>query len=191
MFRNGDDCIAIKSMVFRRRDNQDFAKNIENIEITNCSFIAYNGGQAMEIGHELRTPSVNNIRFTNCDILGVHDQGGVFGIHNCDRAIISNVLYENIRVEHFYNKLIDFRIIKSRWTEDSIRGSAKNITLKNIDVKVSEYNEGYSISLIGGYDAKHTIENVVFDNFRLNGIKVQNADQLDLYIKQASKISFK
>jgi hypothetical protein len=98
---------------------------------------------------------------------------------------------KNIRVEHYYSKLIDLRVIESRFGRDDRRGQIRNVTFRNIDVTVSRYNPGYSISLIGGLDADHTVENVLFDNFRLNGVKVTNADQLDLFIKQAREIEFR
>jgi hypothetical protein len=47
------------------------------------------------------------------------------------------------------------------------------------------------MSLIGGYDAQHMVKNVKFENLILGGTKVTNADQLDLYLKQATDISFK
>jgi hypothetical protein len=190
---NGDDCIVLKAF---KRDEYATPKNnsiegVQNVLVTNCAVQANLGGQAFEIGHELLFGPISNVTFRDCDVLGVHGQGGVFGIHNSDDAHIENVLYENIRVDHFYNKLVDLRIIKSRWTDAEDRGSAENITLKDIDVAVSMYNPGYSISLIGGYDEDHKIKNVTFDNFRLNGEKVTNADQLDLFIKQAEDIKFK
>lgn len=192
-FRNGDDCIAIKSLDLRPHGSAtlDFSQDVENIEIKGCSFFAYLGGQALEIGHELRTSSIRNIRFIDCDILGVHGYGGAFGIHNADRAVVSDVLYENIRVEHHYNKLIDLKVVKSMWGKDAERGQIRNVTFRNIDVAISQYNPGYSPSLIGGYDAAHTVENVTFENFRLNGKAVTSADELDLYLKQAKKIVFK
>jgi len=193
IFRNGDDCIAIKSLDLRSHGSAtlDFTSDVEDVEITGCTFVAYIGGTALEIGHELRTSSIRNIRFTNCDILGVHGYGGVFGIHNADRATVSDVLYENIRVEHYYNKLIDLKVIKSMWGKDSERGQLRNVIFRNIDVTQSIYNSGYSMSLIGGYDSTHTAENILFDNFRLNEVKVTNADQLELYVKQAKDIKFK
>jgi hypothetical protein len=187
--RNGDDCIAIKALNLGKYGN--FSQDVEDVEVRGCSFISYSGGQALEIGHELRTASISNIRFIDCDILGVHGFGGVFGIHNSDRAVITNILYEDIRVEHYYDKLIDMRIIKSRYFQDQERGQARDIIFRNIAVTVSPYNPGYSVSTIGGYDAKHLIQNVTFDNFTLNGIKVLNADQLDLFTKQSSNIKFK
>lgn len=188
-FRNGDDCVAIKALDLKKHG--DFSQDVEDVEVRGCSFISYSGGQAFEIGHELRTTFVRNIRFIDCDVLGVHGFGGVFGIHNTDRAFISNILYENIRVEHYYDKLIDMRIIKSRYFKDEERGKAENIVFRNISVTVSPYNPGYSISTIGGYDSKHLIQNVTFDNLTLNGIKVLNCDQLDLFTKQTSNIKFK
>jgi Glycosyl hydrolases family 28 len=193
IFRNGDDCIAIKSLDLRGHGTAtiDFSSDVEDVEITGCTFVAYIGGTALEIGHELRTSSIRNIRFTNCDILGVHGYGGVFGIHNADRATVSDVLYENIRVEHYYNKLIDLKVIKSMWGKDSQRGQLRNVIFRNVDVTQSIYNSGYSMSLIGGYDSTHTAENILFENFRLNGMKVTNADQLELYCKQTTDIKFK
>ncbi|MDP4238166.1 MAG: glycosyl hydrolase family 28 protein [Bacteroidota bacterium] len=188
-FRNGDDCVAIKALDMGKYGN--FSQDVEDVEVRGCSFISYSGGQALEIGHELRTASVRNIRFTDCDILGVHGFGGVFGIHNSDRALISNILYENIRVEHYYDKLIDMRIIKSRYFQDQERGQVLDIVFRNITVTLSPYNPGYSISTIGGYDANHLIQDVTFDNFMLNGVKVLNGDQLDLFTKQTANIKFK
>lgn len=193
MFRNGDDCIVMKS--FKRPEYSENKLNewngVHNVLVTNCAVQANLGGQAFEIGHELLRGPIENIKFVDCDVMGVHGQGGVFGIHNSDAALVRNITYENIRVDHFYNKLVDFRIIESRWSDDPERGSAENILLKDIDVAVSMYNPGYSISLIGGFDENHKIKNVTFDNFRLNGKKITNADQLDLYIKQAENITFK
>jgi hypothetical protein len=145
----------------------------------------------MEIGHELRTGSVRDIRFRDCDVLAVHGHGGVFGIHNADRAMVSDVLYEDIRVEHHYEKLVDFRIVESRWSKDEERGQIRNVTLRNIDVAISVFNPGYSCSLIGGLDAQHRIEHVSFENFRRAGKPVTCADEMDLYCKQSNGITFR
>jgi len=191
--RNGDDCIAIKSLDMRQHGRDatlDYSGDVEDVEISGCAFMAYIGGQAMEIGHELRTASVRNIRFRDCDVLAVHGHGGVFGIHNADRATVSNVLYENIRVEHHYEKLVDFRIVKSRWSKDEQRGQIRNVTLRDIDVALSVFNPGYTCSVIGGRDAQHTIQHVRFENFRLDGKPVTTPDEMDLYCKQTADITF-
>lgn len=193
MLRNGDDCIVIKSNTSKRYCELTLNKQggPQDILTKNCAVQSNGGGQAFEIGHELIYNPVKNIKFIDCDVMGVHGQGGVFGIHNCDGATVSDVVYENIRVDHYYNKLIDIRIIKSRWSKTEEIGFIKNITLKDINVTVSLYNPGYSISLIGGYDDNHQVKNVTIENFFLNGKKITNADQLDLYIKQAENVVIK
>ncbi len=193
ILRNGDDCIVVKA--FQREQYAVPVHNtgggVKNILVTGCSVQSNMGGQAFEIGHELLQNPITNISFNNCDVLGVHGQGGVFGIHNSDDATVSNVVYEDIRVDHFYNKLVDIRVIKSRWSDSEDRGHVENVLLKDIQVEVSTYNPGYSISLIGGYSDSHKVKKVIFDNFRLNGQKITHADQMDLYIKQAEAVKFK
>lgn len=191
--RNGDDCIAIKSLDLRphgRDASLDYSGDVEDVEVRGCAFMAYVGGQAMEIGHELRTAAVRNIRFQDCDVLAVHGHGGVFGIHNADRATVSDVLYEDIRVEHHYEKLVDFRIVRSRWSRDAERGQIRNVTLRNIEVAISVFNPGYSCSVIGGFDSQHTVEQVRFENFRVGGRRVTAPDEMDLYCKQANDVVF-
>jgi len=192
--RNGDDCIAIKSLDMRKHGHDasiDYSGDVEDIEVSGCAFMAHIGGQAMEIGHELRIASVRHISFRDCDVLAVHGHGGVFGIHNADRATVSDVLYEDIRVEHHYEKLVDFRIIKSRWSKDEERGQIRNVTLRNIAVALSVFNPGYSCSLIGGFDAQHSIDHVRFENFRVGGKLVISPDAMDLYCKQTNDIGFR
>jgi hypothetical protein len=183
-FRNGDDCIVIKSLDLRGQLHDatlDFTCDVEDIEVTGCSLMTDLGGQIFEIGHELRTSSVRNIHFHDCDVLEVREYGAPFGIHNSDHAVISDVLYENIRVEHHYNKLLEFRIFQSRWSRDKQRGQVRNITLRNIDVTVSEFNPGYTVSVIGGYDAAHTVDGVAFENFCMNGKPATSGDDVYLF----------
>ena len=195
ILRNDDDCIAVKAFTNKYMTYSDITQNthlkgVADVLVTGCAIQTNEGGQVFEIGHELMEEPITNIRYVDCDVLGAHDFGGVFGIHNADGATISNILYENIRVDHYYNKLIDLRIVKSRFSGEEKIGRVEHIVFRDISVTASRFNEGYSISLIGGYDEDHKIMDVKFENFRINGVKVTNADQLDLYMKQAENVTF-
>lgn len=90
--RNGDDCIAIKSFDTSGKYAQsfdvsdegnkiaDFRADVEDVEVEGCILIVFLAGSVFEIGHELRTETISNIRFKNCDILGAHNHCNVFGI---------------------------------------------------------------------------------------------------------------
>lgn len=144
----------------------------------------------MEIGYETSTEHIHNIRFENIDVLGVHGFGSVFGIHNGDRACVKDVTWDHIRVDHHYDKLVDFRVIKSRWNVDTVRGTIRNINLQNIKVCQSLFNEGYSMSVICGYDPKHRVQSVCFSRFELGGRTITSADEISLATRHVDAIRF-
>jgi polygalacturonase len=191
MLHNGDDNIAIKALNDNPGQNHENWNNpVEDVVVSSCAFYNIHGGSAMEIGYETSTESIRNVRFDDIDVLAVHNFGSVFGIHSGDRALVENITWENIRVEHHYDKLVDFRLVWSRWNRDAERGHARNLLLRNITVTQIAPNVGYTLSVIAGYDADHAIENVRFQNFVLGGRRVQNADQLDLVTRHAHGVTF-
>ncbi|WP_404420625.1 glycosyl hydrolase family 28 protein [Nibricoccus sp. IMCC34717] len=191
--RNGDDCIAIKSLDLSAHDKTvrlDHTRDVADILVRRCAVISYRGGGGLEIGHELRTPSVKRIRFEDCDILGIHGFGAAISIHNGDRAVVSDVIYRNIRIEHYYDKLIDFRVIQSRYSQDEQRGVVRDILLRDVAVTVSEFNPGYTPSVIGGWDEGHLVSGVRFENFTMNGVPVTLPREIDLFTRFAEGIEF-
>lgn len=188
--RNGDDCVVIKSLDISETGERTSFRDVSDVTIEGCAFLSYLGGSAMEIGYELRCKRVSGIRFQDCDVLGVHQYGSVFGIHNSDGAVVEDVAWKNIRVEQHYDKLVDLRIITSRWGKDPTRGYIRNIRLQDIDVFMNDYNDGYSCSIIGGYDEGHLVEGVTFANFKLGNRWVANADELSLFTRRATGITF-
>lgn len=185
--RNNDDCIAVKAL----ETDGTAAADVEDVRVHDCVFLNDTSGNALEIGHELRCRKVSDIVFENCDILSVHGYGAAFAVHNADRAAVENITYADIRVEHYYDKLIDIRIINSMWGKSAERGYINNIHFRNIFVAASVYNPGYSVSLIGGHDDMHRVKNICFENFCINQRRMIDSDEMDLFIKQADGISYK
>ena len=110
-----DDCIAIKSQ-------GDYPGNhpTDNILVKNCVFWNSIWGNAIEIGFELYSDEVKNIRFENMDVIHVED-GATMSIHNAGQAHVHNVVFENIRVEDSRQKLFDVAIFFSQWGPDGNR----------------------------------------------------------------------
>ena len=94
--------------------------------------------------------------------------------------MVSDVQFENIRIEHCYDKLIDFRISHSRYSSDAERGHIRDVTLRDIHWTRTRFNLGYTVSLIGGWDEDHRIENVSIENFVLDGVPIHDLDQLEI-----------
>lgn len=110
-----DDCVAIKS-------HGDYPGDqlTDNILVKNCVFWNSIWGNAIEIGFELNSDEVKNIRFENIDIIHVED-GATISIHNAGKAHVHNVVFENIRVEDSRQKLFDLAIFSSQYSPDGNR----------------------------------------------------------------------
>lgn len=189
--RNNDDCIAVKSTNHSARRHSkysDWRRDVRGVEVRGCVFLNARAGNVMEIGFELQADSISDITFRDIDVLCGHGEGGVFTIHNGDHATVSRIVWEDIRVEHFYDKLVDFRILNSRWSGDDERGQIRDVRLSNIRVAKDIYN---TPSLIGGYDENHTVEGVRFENFFIGDQAITSADDLHLFHKHASDICFR
>lgn len=188
--RNGDDCIVVKA--FSPDDpRHGEAQDVDGVVVQGCTLLNVGGGNALEIGHELRSRSVRNITFRDCDILAVHGQGAAFSINNCEHATVSDVLYEDIRVEHYYDMLFSFRIVHSRYSYCPDRGRVENVLVRNLRIHQSKYNIGYSMSIIGGPDPGHSVDGVVFENVCLDDRKAEKPADLDLFTLNAGRIEFK
>lgn len=193
--RNNDDCIVVKAFRFGRTDpnaaGPDFRQNPSNILAQNCTLLNDRAGNAMEIGHELSVDRVSDITFRDIDVLSVHGHGAVFSIHNYDRSTVENVLWEDIRIEHCYDRVIDIRIARSRFSSDEERGQIRNIVFRNIDWQRTPSNEGYTTSVIGGWDPDHQVQNVTLQNFRIDGQPISHLDALEIYTRHAENIQLK
>lgn len=124
---------------------------------------------ALSIGAELRE-NVDDVLFTNCDI--IHDKGRewTLRVYHCDSARISNVRFEDLRIEES-PRLISLWIDKASWTRDTERGHIDGVAFKNIRAVADPLRVE-----LHGFDETHAVENVVFENAVVNGRPLSSAD---------------
>jgi polygalacturonase len=124
---------------------------------------------ALSVGAELRE-NVDDVLFSNCDV--IHDKGRewTLRVFHCDSSTISNIRFENIRVEES-RRLISLWIGKAVWTRDENRGQVQDILFKDICAT----GNPPKIELTG-FDATHTIQNVRFQNVSINGKQLSYND---------------
>jgi hypothetical protein len=184
--RTKDDCIALKAGV---NYYTDFYNQLPTKDVQVVNSVLWNAewGNGLEIGFETRADTIQDVVFRNNDLIHVEGPEGTFTIHNGDRAVVRNVLYENIRVEDSRGILVDFKILDSQYSKDKDKGQIKDITFRNISIE-----EDIPLpSMLLGYDESHTIENVVFENFRENGRLLKSIEDLRATIQFSKNISFK
>jgi len=185
--RSKDDCVAIKATDYFSPEG---CKNVENVHVANSVFWNAEWGNALEIGYETRCEEIKRIHFENCDVIRCelegYQSGGTFTIHNGDRARVSQVLYENIRVEDSREKLIDIKILHAQYTRDKEKGYVRDIRFKNIQV----VDGPFPVSIIRGYDGEHMIEDVTIEDLIVHGKKITSANEAKMVVELAKNIRF-
>jgi len=183
-----DDCIAIKAVGYM---DDAGCKNVRNIRVSGCVFWNAEWGNAIEIGFETRAEEIRDIVFEDIDVIRAEfegfQSGGTFTIHNGDRACVSNILYQNIRVEDSREKLIDMKILFSQYSRDQERGQIRDITLRDISI----VDGPFPVSIIRGYDAAHMINNITIENLTVHGKKIENAMDAKMVVELSRNVTFK
>jgi hypothetical protein len=157
-----DDCVAIKS-----QGDYPATDPTDNILVKNCVFWNSIWGNGIEIGFELYSAEVKNIRFENIDVIHVED-GATISIHNAGQAHVHDVVFENIRIEDSRQKLFDVAIFFSRWGPDGIQDPdfiSKNYLWGAWDgvQKIPEGKEAYHSQFRG------TVSNILFKDIQVIG----------------------
>jgi hypothetical protein len=181
-----DDCIAIKAGVnYFTQFNS--SHNVDDVVVQNS--VLWNGiwGNGLEIGFETRADTIRNITFRNCDLIHVEGPEGTFTIHNGDRAVVKNILYEDIRVEDSRGWLIDFRILHSQYSKDKTRGKIEDVCFRNIKVE----GDTFPYSQIMGFDETSRITGVTLEDFVINGIKINSTYNGMVTVIHADALVFK
>lgn len=204
-----DDCVAIKAHL----DYPDSAI-VDDILVENCVFWNAAWGNGLELGFELHSSEVKNIIFRNCDIIHV-ESGAVFSIHNSDKALVKNVLFENITVEDARHKLVDLAIFRSRYCTDGSRDPeyiAANYLhgawdgVLAVPPEKKEYHAQFRgkienvrfnniriygimpYSIIAGYDDDHKVSNVTFSNIYVNGQKINSMEDMRIHEEYSDNV---
>ncbi|HEY8390336.1 MAG TPA: discoidin domain-containing protein [Clostridia bacterium] len=145
--------------------------------------------QSMEIGYETNGEYIKNVTFKNITVLHNFHKPAM-SIHNCDDALISNILFQNITIEDAQmagdntnleddDFLIEMTIaFHSVWTKSGgKRGIIKDIIFDNI--KVLNALPSLTINL-SGYDKTHNIDNITFNNVLVESTPIKDSKSAKL-----------
>ncbi len=188
--RNYDDCIVIKGLT----GNRDLP--VRNILAEGC-VLWCDWGRALEIGAETSAPAFGHIVFRNCDI--IRGSAVMMDIQHGDRAEISDILFEDIRVEYtadglaevlqkepgevYVNRvegympdLLHLYTTRTMYSKDTDNGSIRGVTIR--DIRITSPDGRIPRSLIFAGVAGTTVSDVTLENIRVNGQPVGSLEEL-------------
>lgn len=167
--RTGDDAICVKALQSQINGFEDFL--VEKCMIWNDKVRCFN------IGGETKS-DISNVTFRNCDI--VHstatwsDRLGTLCVIVNDNGTVSDVLYEDIRIEQESLAAINCIIDDKKNVE---AGNIKNIVFRNITISTP----GSKLQFLG-FDANHRISNITIDNLVIGGNKISSLNQITPFL---------
>lgn len=208
--RTNDDCIAVKNL-----DDVE----TRNIHVSNCVLWKAIGGNALEVGFEMRNARTSGLLFENIDIIHVK-HGAAISIHNGDAATVENVTFRDIRVEDAQHKLFDFCVLYAQYGLDKAptreernrrmdRGGlwdgAQSFTeaerkdrakfrgrLRNIRIEgLAVVDGGLPYSIVSGFDADHQVDGVLIQGLSFLGHPLRTAQEAKLVTDEASGVKFR
>jgi len=184
--RTHDDTLNIKGLTDERFGYPADAKGrwlptgnrkaVRNVRFTNC--VVWNDrAHALMIGPETRATRITDVLFRDIDIIHALSVD-VIGIFSSDAAEISNVRYENIRIEDpRVMTLLEIRVHQAYTTADSQFGAVRDVVFRNLEVTTP--TPLYSALCADS----NTIERVTFENWRINGKIMTNAEEAKLLMR--------
>lgn len=194
--RSFDDSLVVKGIWEHK------TKDTANVLFRNC-VLWCDWGRAIKIGTETVAPRIHDIAFEDCDI--IKTTHCAMSIDHKDRAAVSKVRYENIRVEMSPTMLFPIyqtskeekytRPEQKRSPElfvlyvakmssvDSSRGTIRDVLIKNIQVTCPVP----PVSRFGGFDAEHDLNGVVIKNLRFNGELI--TDEAGMNLKKGKYVN--
>jgi hypothetical protein len=162
--RTNDDAFAFKGMDAESRTN------CEDITVTNCMMWS-DLCCTILLGDECRADYMRNIVFRDCFVPYLSYEKYLkkfLMLHACEEMRLENVLIENIEIrgEGQNRNYIEIACEFNQWCETETAGYIKDVVLKNVHLTGEE--GGYQV-VIKGFDEKHTVEEVRFENCTING----------------------
>ncbi|MDD3585811.1 MAG: glycosyl hydrolase family 28 protein [Thermoguttaceae bacterium] len=187
--RSFDDSLVVKGI------GEYKTKETADVLFRNC-VLWCDWGRAIKIGTETIAPQIRNIAFEDCDI--IKTTHCAMSIDHKDRAAVSHVRYENIRVEMgetmlypVYQTAKDEKYTRGQEkrspqlfvlcvakmnSKDASRGTIRDVLIKNIQVTCSTP----PVTRVLGYDAQHDLKGVTIKNLTFNGKQITNEAEMNL-----------
>jgi len=169
--RNNDDEVCVKTI------SSPPAMESKNIVVRRC--VVWNDrARGLGITSETRA-NISNVLFKDCDIIHDFSEGGdcaALAVLVSDSGTMSDIRFEDVRVEDCRNTLVNCWIGADMWGHDKTRGHIKGLTFKDIIVT----GRTVPVMKLAGCDAAHLIEEVRIENLRIQGSRIRNAETAKL-----------
>ena len=168
--------------------NDDAFKLYEsNTTVRDCVIWQLENGAPFQISWNMPTDN-SGFKVKNIDIIRMEHRSDQINLAAVDavhggKGHMSDYLFEDIRIENANWRLFSITLAKHEFAErKGEMGQISNLTFRNISATGSFQRK----NTIKGWDAKHRVFNVTFENLRINGKYIHNAKEGNFDIDPAT-----
>ena len=170
--RTGDDAVVVKAMLPPPRCGG------RDIDCRRC--VVWNDKvRCFGIAAESRN-DISDVYFGDCDVIRSYADWtlelGALVVYICDRALVSRVTFEDIRIEHECHLATHVMITQDFWSKDPEAGNIRDVTFRRISVKPRVG------SRVAGYRPGHTVEGVRYEDFRVGGKRAATLEEAGVQV---------
>jgi hypothetical protein len=170
--RNSDDCIAIYT------HRWDYYGDTTNVTVRNSTLWA-DVAHPINVGTHGNTDNpevLKNLTFKNLDICDHREPQmgyqGCISLNPGDSNLIKKVRVEDVRIEDFrWGQVINMKVMYNTKYNTSVGRGIQDVYIKNLSYTGTHAEP----SLFLGYDAKHGIDSVTFENLVVNGLVIADS----------------
>lgn len=182
----GSRRVHVQNCFIRTYDDSFVVKGFDTGNVEDLLFeksVLWNDmARPIEIGVEIRCEKLHNVIFRDIDVIHNLTCYPIFGIHHGDRAQLSEIHFENIRIEHGPgSQLFDFRITDSVWNADAKKGPISGIYIDDIQLVGREGTDFRTLfARMEGFSEEASIQNVHIGKITAYGRDVTRSLQLEI-----------
>jgi hypothetical protein len=175
--RSFDDSFSFKHHPFGLKKKREGTKLIT---IRNCVLENVTSGSSIRIGAETVGKYISDIRFENCDI--IHSGGGPSGGHIIDikvndKVLISNITFENIRIEEIQSVFLGIDLTLDWYKVGTARGHVDGVYIRNVKIDCP-----LKKSYIKTVDKEHMVSNLHFHEVYHGNNRIDDLRELECKI---------
>jgi hypothetical protein len=163
--RTGDDAVVVKAMIPGVCGGKDLL--CQRCVVWNDKVRCF-GVTAESV------EDISDLVFRDCDVIRSYADWtlelGSLVVYISDHALVQNVLFDDIRIEHEVKFATFVDIVKDFWAKTTEPGNIRNVTFRNIDVKQAVP------SYLQGYDDGHDVRGVHYENYRVAGKRCETLE---------------
>lgn len=172
--RTGDDAVCVKAMI------KPPAHGGKDILVEKC--VVWNDKvRCFGIASE-NISDIEDVVFRDCDIIRSYadwtEELGSLCVIICDSGTVTNVLFEDMRIEHEVKYALNCTIMKDRWSSTTQPGQIRDIVFRNIQIP-----KGVP-SRFHGYDKEHMVENIRVERLQVGDTIIRDLQQADFRVNQ-------